>query len=365
MAIPRTNNFDLIRLLAASQVVIGHSCLLLKLHGDPAVHYGMGWLKFFPGVPVFFTVSGFLVYASFERNADNIGQFFKNRLLRIYPGLWVCFVVTVGLLLAFREISLSTFGRTDFWAWVLRQVTFVQFGIPDILRHWGSDSPNRALWTISVELQFYAVVPLIYVFLRRFGKRWAMGWCTLFLGSILTYVLVCQLDAQNLVRRLAPLTVYTYLFSFLIGIAFYKWWDRVRLVVENKFLYWLTAYLVFVFVFGRLLDWYHPWPYSPNLSRVVGYALLSALTISAAFSYPTVSDKLIKGFDISYGVYIYHALVLNCFIEFGWMYRSYLLPAVLVISYALGSLSWRFIERPCLRMKNRRLVMFPKPAISD
>jgi len=312
--IPRTNNFDLIRLLAASQVVIGHAFLLLKPQGSAALDNLMRWLFYFPGVPVFFTVSGFLVFWSFDRNSEKVGQFFKNRLLRIYPALWVCFAVTVALLFAFREISLSTLCRTDFWAWVLRQVTFVQFGIPDILRHWGSDSPNRALWTISVELQFYVLVPFIYFFLRRFGKRWALGWSTLFLGSIVAYTLACQLNAENIIRQLSSLCVVTYLFNFLIGVGFYKWWDRLRFLVENRFGYWLVAYLAFVLLFGKMLGWYHAWPYTPNPIRILGYTLLSITALSLAFSYRTVSDRFIKGFDMSYGVYIYHALVLNCFI---------------------------------------------------
>ncbi len=355
MQIPRTNNFDLIRLLAASQVVISHTHQLLETRGSPLVDSVLGWLSYFPGVPIFFTVSGFLVFWSFERNADNIGQFFRNRLLRIYPALWVCFAVTVALLLVFREISLSTFGRTDFLAWVLTQVTFLQFYTPDILRNWGSNTPNRSLWTITVELQYYALVPLIYFFLRRFAKRWMVSWGILFLTSVCAYALLRQLDKENMVRKLGGVCVVPYLFNFLLGIALYKCWNRVRFIVERRFLYWLAGYLAFVLVFGKLLGWYSTWPYWPDPIGLLGFAILSTLTISLAFSFPSISERYIKGFDISYGVYIYHALVMNCFMEFGWMYRYYLLPAVLVISYALGSLSWVFVERPSLRLKKMRL----------
>ncbi len=353
------NNFDLIRLLAASLVVIGHAHELFKPPSIAPLDHLLWWLAFFPGVPVFFTVSGFLIYWSFERNADNITGFFKNRFLRIYPGLWVCFAITIVLLAGFRQISLATLGRVDFWGWVARQVTFFQFGTPDILRHWGDGQVNRSLWTISIELQFYALLPLIYYVLQRFGKQWMIGWAILFAGSIGVYVLQSQLPKGNIVHDIKELSVSSCLFNFLYGIAFYKCWDRIKFFVEGRFLYWLAAYLAFVFVFGRLLGWYHPWPYSPEPIRLLGYLLLSTVTISLAFSFRGISEKLIKGFDISYGVYIYHGLALNCFICFGWMYRWDFVFSLLAISCALGSLSWVLVERPVLRMKSRTLRTLP------
>ena len=59
--INRINNFDLIKLLAALQVVNMHSKNHLKIHGTVATYYD-NFLQYFPGVPIFFTVSGFLIF---------------------------------------------------------------------------------------------------------------------------------------------------------------------------------------------------------------------------------------------------------------------------------------------------------------
>lgn len=238
-------------------------------------------------------------------------------------------------------------------------MTFFQFGTPDILRHWGDGQVNRSLWTISIELQFYALLPLIYYVLKRFGRQWMIGWAILFAGSIGVYSVQCQLPQGDLIHDARDLCVSSCLFNFLYGIAFYKCWDRIRFFVEGRFLYWLAAYLAFVFVFGRLLGWYHPWPYSPEPIRMLGYLILSTLTISLAFSFRSLSERLIKGFDISYGVYIYHWLVLNCFVCFGWLHRWDLALLVLPVSCAIGTLSWVFVERPVLRMKGRTLRTLP------
>ena len=86
------NNFDLVRLLAAINIMVIH----MLYHCD----YGLvgAWVMrlcyWFPGVPIFFFVSGFLISRSFQ-NCASIRQYVINRILRLYPALVVCTGVTV------------------------------------------------------------------------------------------------------------------------------------------------------------------------------------------------------------------------------------------------------------------------------
>src|SRR5579871_2179435 len=104
----RANNFDLIRLLAALQVVLFHAREHLKIDYKG---YGLepifSFIAYFPGVPIFFCISGFLIYNSYKRNYNDIAKYFRNRFLRLFPGLWACFLVTLILLLLFRTLSLK------------------------------------------------------------------------------------------------------------------------------------------------------------------------------------------------------------------------------------------------------------------
>ena len=74
----RDNNFDLVRLFAAFQVALNHSIKHLKV-GDGVFVAVNDLLKLFPGVPIFFFVSGFLISRSFERNSA-VSYFVHNRI---------------------------------------------------------------------------------------------------------------------------------------------------------------------------------------------------------------------------------------------------------------------------------------------
>lgn len=157
------NNFDLIRLFAAFQVAVFHATEHLGLPNNL-----VKVLSFFPGVPIFFFVSGFLIYRSYVNvGLKDMRLFFLNRALRIYPALYVCFAVTAISIWVSGYWDLNEFRLNKFLVWTLAQLSFFQFFNTDLLRNYGTGVANGSLWTISVEIQFYALVPVLFVLFRR------------------------------------------------------------------------------------------------------------------------------------------------------------------------------------------------------
>ena len=111
------NNFDLLRLFAASQVAYLHISrnLEIQLTGLPlALKY---CLEYFPGVPIFFVISGFLISISFDRNPD-LRAYTINRILRIYPALWISTLVTLLALALFAGrawTAMEESGQGSVW----------------------------------------------------------------------------------------------------------------------------------------------------------------------------------------------------------------------------------------------------------
>ncbi|MFZ1324637.1 MAG: acyltransferase, partial [Candidatus Contendobacter sp.] len=143
----RSNNFDLLRLLAATQVLVVHGID----HLYPDWIFLKYVLSFFPGVPIFFVISGFLISASYERN-PNLWQYAQNRILRIFPALWVCLTVSIFFAMVVGRVH---FPIDKTIPWLIAQATFFQFYNPDFLRSFGVGVLNGSLWTITIELQFY------------------------------------------------------------------------------------------------------------------------------------------------------------------------------------------------------------------
>lgn len=335
----KINNFDLLRILAALQVVLVHSTGHFQL-GGPGV---ARWLNCFPGVPIFFVISGYLVSASFERQ-PTVRAYLKNRLLRICPGLWVCVLITAGivLLLGFRPST-----RIDY-LWLPAQLAGMIF-TPPFLKSFGFGSYNGSLWTIPVELQFYLALPIVYKLASRRGSRKACMIAAVVLFAAIRLGLYCthpNLGAgnQTTLEKLIFYSFVPYFSLFLLGVTFQMFQIHRSRLIAGKALIWLPVYLA-----AHLLLPQNPW------TLVLTPLLLGVLVISVAYTAPTAAESILRGEDISYGVYIYHALIINLLLIFRTRPSIVDLGFVLAGSAIVGALSWRFVEKPFLRKKRKSL----------
>ncbi|ADZ12123.1 acyltransferase [Riemerella anatipestifer] len=163
------NNLDLIRFFAAIQVVFRHVFYKHDFE-NKSLNLIKEIILAFPGVPIFFMVSGFLIYWSFERNSNNPKKYLKNRLLRIYPALWFCLFITVIVVLIADKNKVILQNVEMFLIWILGQLSIIQFWTPNFLKFFGEGSPNASLWSICVELQFYFFVPLLYYLVKKYPQ---------------------------------------------------------------------------------------------------------------------------------------------------------------------------------------------------
>ncbi len=351
------NNFDLIRIFAALQVVFTHALEHLQINNAFLQSLNDHVLQYFPGVPIFFVVSGFLIFWSFDRKQNSVVLFYRNRIMRLYPALWLCLLVTSLLLLfayPFEKTDLLFSGNS--LKWIAAQGTFFQFYTPDTLRFWGVGAPNGSLWTIAVELQFYILVPLLFFMLKRAAKNWTIVLFFLMLVSLLANFGIGLLVKESLAQKLGSVFILPYFYYFLSGVFLYKKWPQLSLFFNGKFIYWFLLYAIYCLVFGLFLknDISSYWISSPF--KLLADVLLMCTVLSFAFTNRTLSHRLLSGNDISYGVYIYHMLVINTFLYLGWQGESEFLFMVLGASIICGYFSWIIIEKRVLALKRKSLV---------
>jgi peptidoglycan/LPS O-acetylase OafA/YrhL len=235
----KLNNFDLLRLLAATEVIFDHYYQHLHLHLG---HTATKILYLFPGVPVFFVISGYLISASYERN-NSIKNYIRNRALRIYPGLWGCIILT---LIVFTITGVNFLNKQTL-AWLPAQLLGFIY-TPNFLANYGFGSYNGSLWTIPIELQFYIMMPICFMLAPK-GKLnvWFIALFVVFIGLTLTYELI------HLGDKLTKLIRYTFVphfYLFLLGVIFQRLRIYSSKFIYGKALYWIVPYVAFSMFFS-------------------------------------------------------------------------------------------------------------------
>ncbi|MGC1459143.1 MAG: acyltransferase [Steroidobacteraceae bacterium] len=358
---PQSNNFDLIRLAAALQVAY--------IHGTGAfgaasgIRYLTSLVSLFPGVPVFFFISGFLISKSFETNPD-WRDYARNRCLRIYPALVVCFIVSLGAIWLGGFFTGRDIPPAKFIVWTIAQLTFGQFYNASFMAHAPIWSLNPSLWTITVELQFYVLVPVIYSVLGLArAPRWrsnCMLGAAIALGLLLSEVWTAKnlgIGGGHRWPRISYQLFVPWLYMFLVGIIAQRNCDVLRYWFAGRFIYIVATYGVLATLTSRFLNW--------GLGDFIQPLLFLGLvlvTFSAAFTVPTLSERLLRKNDVSYGLYIYHRPVMNILLLTGLLAGFAAMSFSLILSIALAYASWSLIEKPALALKRRPL--YPHRAVA-
>lgn len=333
------NNFDLLRLFAAIQVAIAH----MSSHLDHTVPF-LSWMSALPGVPIFFFLSGLLIYGSYvtSLSADTpLRNFFIKRALRLYPGLWMCLLISAMFLLGSGYLLRNFPSTLELIAWISAQTTFFQFYNPDFLRAFGAGTLNGALWTIAVELQFYLLFPLVHHLLQK-GHIPIIATVSVFV--ILNQVNIYLNPKETALEKILNVSFIPWFYMFLIGAitAHYsvlRAWLLKSSLIASIILLWFT----YIFSEAYGLQW-------GNGINPIGFALIATICLHLAFRKPDLSNTYIKKNDISYGVYIYHMPVVNLILYLlgpgSWQF--YL---ALLLTFIFASISWFLVEKPFLRRK--------------
>ena len=148
------------RLLTALAVIYGHaSAVTGRGPGDIFLQY-VGY-KFIGGVAVdvFFVLSGFLITAS-VMSGNGIRYFIASRVLRIYPALIVCCVLSVFLLGSLLTISDQYWQSMDTWRYLLGNATAyrTEYFLPGVFSELHDHAINGSLWSLQIEVRLYLMI---------------------------------------------------------------------------------------------------------------------------------------------------------------------------------------------------------------
>jgi peptidoglycan/LPS O-acetylase OafA/YrhL len=291
----------------------------------------------FMGVPIFFILSGFLIWGSIGRSGS-FKDYAVKRAIRIFPELWVGVLIEILLLIILLKEKINWILLAAF---TFGQATVFQFWTPDFLRGYGCGTPNGTLWTLGVTIQFYFVVWFIYKLLKNKKIYW---WISALVLSIVIKALSPTISdlLPGVIGKLYSQTLFPYLWMFLFG-AFLANYKEKAVPILKK-IWWILLPLSFAFSISRFDIGFEGYGVFTYLLRVSGF-------IGLCYNLPKLNIK----FDISYGLFIYHMIVVNLMIEFGWTGKIYYLIIALLVSIILASAStWLGRVIPNILDKNKQ-----------
>ncbi len=344
---------------------------------DPSAQpmaYAIGTAGAF-GVPIFFLLSSFLIVELLLREREQTGSvhiksFYVRRILRIWPLYFAAFFGLVAL-----GHYLPNVGPKTYSSWL----AFLLFaGNWYIVRHGWIAGPIDPLWSIAVEEQFYIAVPL----LARLGGRRILAVASLVL------LVISYLTSVHYARLVYSGESGQWVNSWF-QFQFFAAGALLAIVLRSRVPRWPMVLRVIVFVFAAGC-----WIYAvmgpgvksydahTTVAGAMGGWLLvllgSILFFLAVLGTPEryIPRWLTYLGRISYGLYIFHSVVFYLVFEPAdhWMPRSLValhLPAsivpavgttlVLIISIASAGLSYRYFEKPFLKLKERFTFVRSRP----
>ena len=159
----RDNNFDVLRLVAATLVLVSH-CFPLTGHEEP---FGAltGVTLGEVGVVMFFAMSGFLIAKSWTDEPDP-GRYFRKRALRLLPALVVAVAFTTLVLgPLFTSLPLSDYlTDAETWWYLIRASLLVTIAgeLPGVYDdNVFPDAVNGSLWTLPLEAGCYVMIAVL------------------------------------------------------------------------------------------------------------------------------------------------------------------------------------------------------------
>ena len=313
------------------------------------------------GVDLFFVLSGFLIGGILLDNLHSpraLRVFYLRRFLRIVPLYALLLVVTLGLLLKLPEYAAP-------W-WVYATFNSNIRNALDGGTHW---LPLAVTWSLAVEEQFYLLAPCVIHFSSRrtlprillgvIAGAYAVRWALFLSGSVY---------APGMIHFLLPARADNLATGMLLAWA-------VRAPEARPALDWITRHWrLLAWTLGPLVAAYMGFNTDAGgaYGVVLGYSVINLacglVVFAAATGQPAGLAKVLELRPLvslgryAYFLYLWHAVVMFLLFHVVLRRSDFLVHSVadvpfaaviLLVTWGLAALSWRFFEGPLVRFGQR------------
>lgn len=339
----RSNNLDALRVIGALAVIFGHAYHIVgRPFENPVV---AGYPVQTLGVIIFFSISGYLITASWSRTRNPV-SYFAARVLRIFPALLVVVLVSmlvVGPLVTVLPTS-QYFDAPNFWSYLGNIILRPQYELPGV---WPTqpypNAVNGSLWTLPAEFFCYLLVPLVLLVPRQLR----IPVISLLLLWSVWYSMTPPLESM--------VVWHSRISDNALMWAFFAAGAILRLLAERglKFRADVAVGLLAVhLVLAATL---------PQHTTKVAWLFLPYVVLTVGLASTPYVRRASRYGDLSYGLYLWAFPVQQLVIDLWGVQRmSVNLLVVTAITAALAFASWHVVEHPSMRLKDRIVWRFAR-----
>lgn len=329
------NNFAVLRIFAALLVVLSHSWALSGNHPEPIVALTSGHLTGGSlGVMMFFSMSGFLVTASYLRTQSTLA-FLEARMLRLFPALAACLVF--GMLIGAVVTTLPTYEfwtNANTWLYLFKNMLLdLRFDLPGVFeKNPLANAVNGSLWTLPTEWLMYCMIAVLgtLAIMRSHAAT----------SALLVTAIASLYFMPETVRKLPlspPPELAINMQAFMVGMLFQLNKERVKWSLP-----WVAALCVLAILKAH----------APAVGPFVVMLAISYTTLWFALAAPVKLYRADGWGDPSYGLYVYAFPIQQWLVHSNVGIGPYRLAALsIAIATPLAYLSWWLIEKRALDRK--------------
>ena len=301
---------------------------------------------------LFFTLSGFLityilVQKKNKNNEIDLKDFYKRRLLRVFPLYF--FVIILSYFLFDYSPTLLTVFLTLILAPNISHILGIGWAV----------SPQ--IWTIGTEIQFYLIGPIIIKYFKNLLVTTIILFISLSILPHFTLFLFNRYNPDPEVLSFLNRLFFSLKFNWIVcGGIFAIIYSK-----QYKFIDWINrykilSYLIILFPFILWAVNFRLFYFGEEI-----YSILFSFSMLIMVSNPNIINLDNKVFSflntISYGMYMVHWIVLQ-FLFHNDLFKNFdngLLSNVTIYTTTLGvtillsTLTYHFIEKPFLKIKEK------------
>lgn len=355
----RLSSIDILRGFAVLFVVVYHFYSILDLKSS--IFYSVSSIYGSLGVPLFFVISGYLIFGSIANNIQKRGikkgmlNYFLHRIFRIVPAYYVSLFVVFILAYYFMDM-LTAWSNKFILKYLFSELTFTSYFNYKVTGF----GLNGAYWTLNIEMLWYLLAPL---FVLLFKKN--MHLLILFCIGLLYFSLIdlgffdkiFNLDKHQS-NYLPLLYFYSYqlpgqIIYFIAGIYIYKKTQEGLEKKDNSKVKLLFGTLIILIAYLLLKKFIIESFLLRNILQLTVVVLLFKLW----YLQQVVGLTLLKWIgEISYSLYLWHMPLLYLIKKYLLIHHisSYLMWGIYLASlFLIASLSYYFVEQKGYFLRDR------------